>query len=351
MVLSNFWQLTCSGNYIMRFMRKLSSLQPALFSWLAPEVFRARPLLHPPQFSRARPTRWTETTSSPTSFKRPSQLPISSELTVSWSDVQQCEMIWLKNLVVSIPSLSTINERASPLAGTKPSAGWNITRPGTRFQTTKVAPYLFFATHTFLGTMLAQKSISSFFFGTHTFFLEPVLFSAQCLARKNVISFLLEPILFLAECLAWTCINSFFWNSYFFETHAYFVTMFGPKKKNEFLFFWNPHFFWQCLARKHVGSFFVGTHTFFVRMRGLNMYEVAFFPGTFFFELRCCDEINVGNCQRIPFSRTLTLNNFAVQLCFCFCGSLFHFIDIIEILFLWNPFVFCQRVMLFACVL
>ena len=78
----------------------------------------------------------------------------------------------------------------------------------------------FFGTHTFLSLCWARKSMSlsvhvfvthtffGTFFGTHTFcgtifgpkklryFFEPVLFLAQCLARKNEFSFLLEPIFF-----------------------------------------------------------------------------------------------------------------------------------------------------------
>jgi hypothetical protein len=171
--------------------------------------------------------------------------------------------------------------------------------------------------------MFGPKKCDFLFVGTHTFFGR--MFGLHMYKFR-----FLELILFWNPCL--------------------FCHYVRPEKKNEFLFF-GTHTFFGNVWPENMWVPFCWNHTFFVRMRGLNMYEVAFFPGTFFFELRCCDEINVGNCQRIPFSRTLTLNNFAVQLCFCFCGSLFHFIDIIEILFLWNPFVFCQRVMLFACVL
>ena len=69
-------------------------------------------------------------------------------------------------------------------------------------------------THTFFGShailifwhnVWSEKSMSSFFWNSYCF-LDPILFSTQCLALKNMSSFFfgthifLEPIVFSVQC-------------------------------------------------------------------------------------------------------------------------------------------------------
>ena len=53
-------------------------------------------------------------------------------------------------------------------------------------------------------------------------------------------------------------------------------------------FFFGTHTFFGNVWPENMWVPFCWNHTFFVRMRGLNMYEVAFFPGTFFLN---CDAV------------------------------------------------------------
>ena len=210
---------------------------------------------------------------------------------------------------------------------------------GTLFGPKKVWVPSFFGTHTlfwspcfFLRNIWNDKSMSSFFWGnrtflkTHTvyfgtmfgtekvwvpFFLEPILFLAQCWARKKyecLFSFLelilfLAPILFLALYLGTekVCVSFFFELILFLWHSSFFLQYVGPKKY-EFLFCWNSYFFFEThtffqhnmLRPKKVwvppffsgiSSFFLALHTFFGTMfcpKKVSMSSFLFWNPYFF---------------------------------------------------------------------
>ena len=143
---------------------------------------------------------------------------------------------------------------------------------------------------------------------------------------------------------------SFFWTHTFFGTHPFFSHIVSPEKVwvpffvELILFLGALTFSTQCLARKNATSLFDGTHTFLVEWLAWTCMNFCFFVRNckIFLGLRFFDEINVGNSQRSLFSRTLTLNTFVVELCFCCCecSEWFHFI---EILFFRNLFFWPTR--------
>ena len=133
--------------------------------------------------------------------------------------------------------------------------------------------------------------MSSFFFGTHTLFLDPILFSTQCLARKKYeFPFFLELILF-------------------FGSHTFFDTMFGQKKSmSSFYFCFICHYVWP---EESMSSFwlelmlFFGSHTFFCTMFGPKKYKWCPFFGIVRFSWSCdfFDEQNVLLSYRSRVSR------------------------------------------------
>ena len=123
-----------------------------------------------------------------------------------------------------------------------------------------------------------KQSMMSSFFLELILFLEPILFLALCCALKKY-----EFLFF------WN--SDFFWHFFFLAPILFFGTIFGPQKY-EFLFcgtnifLLNPYFFWRNVWPGKMRFPFCWSPHFFGRMFGLNMYEVAFFPGTLSF-LKC----------------------------------------------------------------
>ena len=143
---------------------------------------------------------------------------------------------------------------------------------------------------------------------------------------------------------------SFFWTHTFFGTHTFFLHIVSPEKVWVPFFFrthtfsGSPYFFDAMFGPKKCDFPFDGTYTFVVEWLAWTCMNFCFFVRNckIFLGLRFFDEINVGNSQRSLFSRTLTLNTFVVELCFCCCeySKWFHFI---EILFFRNLFFWPTR--------